>query len=122
MTDPVASCPAHPGANAVEVCVRCGRFVCADCEVEVLGRRPFCPECADRDLEASPRSRWAVALACLTLVGLVPGIIALLLVELELRSIARGAARGGEPWARMARKIVLVQVGAAMLLASLQFI
>jgi hypothetical protein len=59
-----ARCAAHASVAAVDVCKRCGRFLCGDC-VELVGEDAYCAECRGR-LEA-PAS-W-VGVAALTTAG-----------------------------------------------------
>ena len=42
-----ARCGAHAEVAAVDVCQRCGRFLCGDC-VELLDEEVYCAECAAR--------------------------------------------------------------------------
>jgi hypothetical protein len=40
-------CEYHPEAEAIGICVNCGRAVCADCKL-MLANRTYCQACADR--------------------------------------------------------------------------
>ena len=41
------NCYYHPDRDAVGACVNCGRFICAECKVE-LGDKIYCNRCADK--------------------------------------------------------------------------
>jgi len=60
-----ARCSTHPTVAAVDVCQRCGRFVCGDC-ANVRNEDLYCSECTPR-VDAKPPStaRWALAFALL---------------------------------------------------------
>jgi hypothetical protein len=49
-----ARCGLHVEVAAVDLCKRCGRFLCGEC-VQLLGEDAYCPECAER-LKAGPAS------------------------------------------------------------------
>ncbi len=42
-----ASCFYHPAKKAVVPCTRCGRFLCALCDIDLGGNRHVCPGCVD---------------------------------------------------------------------------
>lgn len=44
----MSQCPAHPGAESVGTCVRCGRFYCAPERIELDGQS-YCAECGARE-------------------------------------------------------------------------
>jgi hypothetical protein len=50
----VAQCPTHPDRAAETTCVRCGRFVCAQC----LTTLRSCPECLPHLVAAQDAMRW----------------------------------------------------------------
>src|SRR5947208_899592 len=52
VTEGEATCFYHPRKNAVTPCDRCGRFLCALCEIEFRGEH-WCPQC----LESGQRKR-----------------------------------------------------------------
>ena len=87
-----ATCPLHPGVLAVDVCERCGRFVCGDCTV-LRDERTLCTECAA--VATSPSARATLALVCGGL-GFVCGaplsLAAIALGRIEERAIDRGEA------------------------------
>ncbi|MBX5480630.1 MAG: hypothetical protein IRZ16_02100 [Myxococcaceae bacterium] len=88
-------CGTHPEALAIDTCSRCGAFVCERCLV-LIGEEAFCASCyARRDVSGPASLRAAMALLCAGF-GLffVPplSLLALLLVWLERRAIARGDA------------------------------
>jgi len=61
MKDPASAasalnCHIHPRADAVAVCVSCGKPVCASCR-RTLGVRTYCPTCAQQRLAAGNQVR-----------------------------------------------------------------
>lgn len=42
-----ARCATHVEVAAVDVCQRCGRFLCGEC-IDIVGDDPYCAECAPR--------------------------------------------------------------------------
>ncbi|MBK7863631.1 MAG: hypothetical protein IPJ65_34495 [Archangiaceae bacterium] len=63
MIPSAARCGEHPEVAAVDVCKRCGRFLCGDC-VELVGEDAYCAACAAKvALPLSKVARLAVALA-----------------------------------------------------------
>jgi hypothetical protein len=72
-----SECARHPGVAAVDICSRCGTFVCGDC-VEYQGDDvPFCQPCIAlvRVVPASMRSRLTVAAAAPALAILIAGFL-----------------------------------------------
>ncbi len=72
-----SECARHPGVTAVDICSRCGTFVCGDC-VEYQGDDvPFCQSCAAlvRVVPATMRSRSSLALAGSALAALLGGFL-----------------------------------------------
>lgn len=65
-----ARCGRHPDAPAVDVCGRCGAFLCAACE-ELLGERVLCPDCFQRLGGGAPASLRAKAGPALGILGLL---------------------------------------------------
>ncbi|MDP3502325.1 MAG: DUF4190 domain-containing protein [Myxococcales bacterium] len=112
-----ASCPLHPGALAVDVCERCGRFVCGDCTV-LRDERALCTGCAAA--VSSPSSRATLALVCgaLGFVCCVPfPLAAIALGRIEERAIDRGEApREGLTRARWAVRLGAMQLALLSLL------
>ena len=47
VSDEDASCFYHPAKKAVVPCGRCGRFLCALCDLDLGGNRHFCPGCVE---------------------------------------------------------------------------
>ncbi len=112
---PGARCGLHAEVAAVDLCQRCGRFLCGDC-VELVREEVYCADCAQRmDLPPAllakaslvmTASAWAAAaLFALSLPStlffallvIVPGpvaLAALVLGVIEWRRIKRGAS----PW------------------------
>lgn len=111
-----ATCPRHAAALAVDVCERCGRFVCGDCAV-LKGEKTWCSECAAVPHTASARATLALVLgvAGFLLCGPV-SIAAIALGLVEQRSIERretpveGLAR-----ARWAVRLGVLQIALVML-------
>lgn len=70
-----AHCGKHPALAAVEVCTRCGTFLCADCVEYVQEITAACADCAPllRGVPASARAKMSPVLASLGFVGLVAG-------------------------------------------------
>jgi len=70
---PTARCGRHPEVPAVDVCQRCGAFLCGEC-VELLGEDVLCTACFRRVGGDAPPSRRAKASVVLSGVGLVLGL------------------------------------------------
>jgi hypothetical protein len=72
-----AACAAHAGVAAVEVCTRCGAFLCGDCVEYVMEERPFCAPCAQRArADRTPVTlKAAPFLALLGLLGICGGFL-----------------------------------------------
>lgn len=47
LSDEDASCFYHPAKKAVVPCARCGRFLCALCDIELGANRHVCPGCVE---------------------------------------------------------------------------
>lgn len=90
MPTPVgATCPRHPSALAVDVCERCGRFVCGDCAV-LKDEKTWCSECAAVPHTASARATLALALGLAGFFFCGPvSVAAIALGLVEQRSIER---------------------------------
>lgn len=90
MPTPVgATCPRHPSALAVDVCERCGRFVCGDCAV-LKDEKTSCSECAAVPHTASARATLALALGLAGFFFCGPvSVAAIALGLVEQRSIER---------------------------------
>jgi uncharacterized protein (DUF983 family) len=107
-----ALCGRHPELHAVEVCARCGTFLCAGCVDYFDQTIPHCEPClAKVSQRPSGRARVCLALALTGLVGMALGLLVrgraglavwavaiptgftgLALSLQELRAIARGLA------------------------------
>jgi hypothetical protein len=89
-----ARCATHPDVAAVEICQRCGAFVCGTC-LELQGAEVLCANCFARQGGKKASGR-AVASLVLGIVGLncgfVWGVVGLVLAYQELGAIARGEA------------------------------
>src|SRR5579871_6794603 len=106
---PGARCANHPAVAAVEICQRCGNFVCGDC-LEIQEGQALCPPCFERKKEAGPASARAtvsVVLGALGInCGLVWGIPGLILAHQELAAIERGDSPPGGKYLAKAGKIL----------------
>lgn len=134
-----AHCGKHPEVAAVELCTRCGTFLCGDCVEYVRDETAACSDCAPllRGVKASARAKVAPVLAALGIAGLVagfmvkgrpglyfwaaatpPGLLGLALAVMELR-LMRGSTivNHGRPWARVG-----VTLGALFLLCALAIV
>ena len=82
---PLGLCPVHPTKNAWRTCVRCGRFLCAEC-ANPTGEGPRCPECFAQ-VEARPQALSGWLLLPLLSLGFAPIFVVKELVTLigELR-------------------------------------
>jgi hypothetical protein len=90
-------CARHPDAPAVEVCHRCGGFVCADC-LHVKPNGAYCPSCAARFLSNIAGSWLAIFSAGLGFIGLgcAPlGPVAVILALIDLARMAHTGKRIG---------------------------
>ena len=61
-SDEDASCFYHPAKKAVVPCGRCGRFLCALCDIDLGGDRHFCPGCVEAGRLGDGKDPQAVAL------------------------------------------------------------
>ncbi len=69
-----ATCGAHAGVVAVDLCPRCGRFLCGEC-VELVGEQAFCASCASVVTARPSRpARWSVGFSLVGLVGMGLGL------------------------------------------------
>ena len=86
-----AMCARHPAVAAVEICARCGAFVCPSC-LELRENAVLCTACHER--YAGKASGRAIASLVLGIIGincgLLPGLIGLVLAYQELAAIERG--------------------------------
>lgn len=90
MLDTDARCRVHGEAPAVEVCRRCGAFLCAECR----GNEVLCGHCLAHHGRKPVASAQAWVSLYLGLAGLacgfLPGVVGLVLAQRELERIARG--------------------------------
>lgn len=126
-----ARCARHAQAAAVDVCQRCGTFVCGEC-VNIRSEDVFCPDCArilDRPPPTRPKLAFGLAVAPAplaaaltffvgglgTLVGLglllplIATALALLIQERSARSKGKSAFEGAFyplAWATLAVDLV----------------
>ena len=72
-----ASCGKHPGVAAVEICTRCGTFLCAECVEYFNEVTPACASCLPllAGGPASARARVSPVLSTVGLGGLVAGFV-----------------------------------------------
>jgi len=116
-----AQCARHPDKLAVEVCSRCGAFVCDEC-LQLGDDEVRCPACWERLMErASTRALVALVLAVVGTfyLTLLPGVVGLVLAQQELRAIARGESpESGRTMAKVARVLgALSALGLLVLVA-----
>lgn len=106
-----ATCPRHAGVLAVDVCERCGRFVCGDC-VSFRGEKTWCSECALQPASASRRATAALIVALAGCFFCLPlSLLAIALGRVEQLAIERGEApREGLGRARWALRLGVLQV------------
>lgn len=73
-----ASCGKHPGVAAVEICSRCGTFLCGECVEYFNEVTPACASCLPllSGSPASARARVSPVLTSVGLSGLVAGFLA----------------------------------------------
>ncbi|MFT3710474.1 MAG: hypothetical protein QM817_22855 [Archangium sp.] len=134
----MTACPAHPEAEAVATCERCGRFFCAAEEI-TLDLHRYCGECGRRtDVDwlghhyapligkRSSFSWWAglfaagsAALAIAVFVGGEPRQKSLA-AGFALESIALFSFFGGERWGRFAPLAVSPLVGVGFAFAAVE--
>src|SRR5205814_107952 len=110
-----ARCAVHPESGAVDVCKRCGKFLCGEC-VELVGEDAYCAECArPLKVRASRLARtalgtqlaaWGLLLLSCLAIGFVRGLVgfaimlavgpvsfaSLIMSVIELVRIRRGSA------------------------------
>jgi hypothetical protein len=120
-----ASCATHAGATAVDLCTRCGSFLCGEC-VEYLDTAPYCERCHRLvTTRASLRARVSAALSGLGVLGMLAGFVVqgrpglglwalavptgfvgLASSLQELAALTRGEApTPGRPWATVGRAL-----------------
>ncbi|MBL8922530.1 MAG: hypothetical protein JNJ54_27005 [Myxococcaceae bacterium] len=109
-----ATCGRHAGVLAVDVCERCGRFVCGDCAV-LRDERTWCTECAAVPHEASARATVSLLLGLGGFLCCGPLSIAAIAVgRVEERAISRHAApAAGLRRARWGVRLGLIQLSVA---------
>ena len=114
-----ATCPRHAGVLAVDVCERCGRFVCGDCEV-LRDERTWCSECAAVPYRASTRATLALVFGVGGFLCCGPlSIAAIALGRVEQRAIERREApEVGLGRARWAVRLGVLQVVLGVLLVT----
>jgi len=111
---PIASgalCPRHDGVLAVDLCERCGAFVCGDCLVLHQGRT-LCTPCSLAPLGPSRRATASVVLAVLGWLLCPPlTLVAVSLAWAEQAAIERREASvEGQPRLRLALGFAGVQI------------
>ncbi|MDX2012180.1 MAG: hypothetical protein SFW67_18440 [Myxococcaceae bacterium] len=113
-----AMCPVHVSVQAVEVCERCGRFMCGDCLQFALDGAALCTSCFAKPHGRSSRSGLALGLVLAGFSGCVPLTpIGVALAWMELRAIERGESAGdSKSGAQWALGLGLAQLGAGALL------
>ena len=117
-----ARCAVHGDAPAVDICRRCGAFLCAACR----GDEVLCGNCLAHHGRKPVASTQAWASLYLGLAGLacgfLPGVVGLVLAHRELARIARGeSSPGGRALANAGRMLgwlnaaLLLVVGAVLI-------
>ncbi|MCA2979593.1 MAG: hypothetical protein INH37_15070 [Myxococcaceae bacterium] len=120
---PVASsarCPAHAAVQAVEVCERCGRFVCAECLTFAQDGAALCPGCFALPRGRSSRSGLALGLVLVGWSGCLPLTpVGMAMAWTELKAIERGeSAEASKPGAQWALGLGALQlVGGVLIVA-----
>jgi hypothetical protein len=114
-------CGVHPKERAVDVCERCGTFLCFGC-VQSLTGTVYCGPCVERltappPLEPAPGRVYVyLALALLGCLFFPFALAAILLGYIERRRILSGhAPRAGERYARLAGTLAIAAVLVNML-------
>jgi|CXWL01.1.fsa_nt_gi hypothetical protein len=122
---PDSTCPDHPDRAAVDICVRCGRFLCGAC-VTSRAAKVMCKGCASRPFDRSeepfpPLAVMSVVMGVLGLGVLPLGWAAGLIGHRQLNRIQRGdVAERGElayQWAR-GLGVMSVTITVVLLLAA----
>ncbi len=106
-----ARCPRHPESAAVELCVRCGSFVCTACVVPRQGES-YCVDCAQR-LPPIGGSWLAVIAGILSFLslGCAPlGLVAMVLAGIDLVRIS-----SGRKWGRQGLQLDLIAIGLSVI-------
>ena len=126
---PAAHCALHPSTVAVEVCGRCGTFLCADC-LNLADDVPLCDECHRLRTRTKPSGR-AIAALLLGVVGVscfvIPtGLIGWILAVQERQAIDAGQAPPSGLGLTTAAKVMgvinlVVLLAAAMIAAGFYF-
>lgn len=72
-----AHCGKHPAVAAVELCARCGTFLCGDCVEYVRDEIAACSDCAPllRGVKATVRARLAPIFSSVGVVGIIAGVV-----------------------------------------------
>lgn len=66
-----ARCATHVEVAAVDVCQRCGRFLCGEC-IDLVGDDPYCADCAPRvNVPASKLAKAALLVTAVAWLGFV---------------------------------------------------
>lgn len=85
---PTARCGSHPEVAAVQICQRCGRFLCEEC-LELKGDDAFCAQC--HGLVGRPQSTRSVVAAGLSGLSVLLGVYALIGAAALLLAHVQGA-------------------------------
>ena len=127
-----ALCGRHPTVAAVEICTRCGTFVCGECVAYRADEQPYCTDCLAHLDHARPSRRASVGLGLsigaasgvlvgvvlppLWLLALFAGTAGAVVSWVEVRAIARGdAPTAGLRRARAGRLIGILVAGLLLL-------
>ncbi len=124
-----ARCALHAQTGAVDICQRCGSFVCGEC-LELQGSDVFCTSCFARAGGGGKASSRAVAALVLGILGiqcgLIPGIVGLVLATQELAAIEAGqspaAGKGMATGGKILGWISVVLLGLVAVIATVVII
>ncbi len=115
-----AACANHPGTAAVDVCERCGTFICGGClEIDPIHGGVMCGRCLERrGQKASGRAIASLILGIVGLqCGLLPGIVGLILATQELGAIERGESNeASKSMAKGGQILGFINVGLLLLI------
>lgn len=134
-----AMCANHGGMAAVEVCTRCGSFLCGDCVEYGKDETPYCAKCAAVvSRRPSGKARASLVITTLGVLGLVVGVlvrsrvgliiwavaaplgfVGLAMAIQEIRAIERNESpAAGRRWAGVARVAGFVHLLLVVLLVA----
>lgn len=80
LSESEAGCYAHPGKKAVKICVRCGRFMCGLCDIDLNGEH-ICPSCFDTGAAAGRIASLETRRVCYDKVALYTALLSNLVIH-----------------------------------------